>query len=59
MLPHDVRKWSHYPIVVPLTAEGNGPASEENGEVRKIVWEVWSQDLTDRKGTRVNSSHTP
>ena len=49
-LPEDVRKWSHYPIVMPLTAEGNGPASEEKGEVRKITWEVWSQDLSESHG---------
>jgi len=50
LLPMDVRKWSHYPIVMPLNADGEGPASEATGEVRKITWEVWSQDLTETHG---------
>jgi hypothetical protein len=49
-LPDDVRLWAYYPIIMPLDADGRGPASESSGEVRKIVWEVWSQDLTETYG---------
>lgn len=38
-------RW-YYVIVMPLTDEGYGPASEELGEVRKITWEIWTQDLS-------------
>src|SRR5690606_7792178 len=30
---------------MPLDADGNGPASFEEGEVRKLVFEVWDQDF--------------
>lgn len=42
-LPKGVRNRWFYVIVMPLTADGNGPASEENGEIRKLTWEVWNQ----------------
>lgn len=42
--------WPYYPIVMPLDSDGNGPASEDAGEVRKITWEVWSQCLTKTHG---------
>lgn len=32
-----------FPIVMPLNADGQGPASEERGEIRKLTWEVWDQ----------------
>lgn len=35
----DPRTWPFYPIVMPLTKEGYGPASE--GEIFKICWQVW------------------
>jgi len=35
----------YYPIPMPLDADGKGPASFEEGEVRKLVFEVWDQDF--------------
>lgn len=38
--------WSHrmfFPIVMPVNEHGQGPASEEKGEIRKLTWEVWDQ----------------
>lgn len=42
-VPENVRERMYYPIVMPLDADGNGPASEESGEIRKLTWEVWDQ----------------
>lgn len=39
-------RWFYYPIVMPLSADGNGPASVEKGEARKLTWEVWDQEFT-------------
>ena len=36
----------YFVIVMPLDEDGRGPASEENGEIRKLTWEVWGQDTT-------------
>ena len=39
-----MREWYFFPIVMPLNAEGQGPARD--GEiVSTITWEVWNQDL--------------
>lgn len=32
-----------FPIVMPLNARGQGPASVERGVARKLTWEVWDQ----------------
>jgi hypothetical protein len=50
LISNDVRQWAYYPIIMPLTSEGNGPASVENGEVRELSWEVWSRDLSESFG---------
>lgn len=42
-VPEDVRARWYFPIIMPLDASGQGPASVENGEARKITWEVWDQ----------------
>lgn len=39
-----MRKWWYFPIIMPLTKEGHGPAS--NDEVSEITFEVWDQELT-------------
>jgi len=49
-LPLDVRQWPYYPITMPITADGRGPASVEKGEARALTWEVWSQDLSQTFG---------
>lgn len=41
----DIRKWYYFPIVMPISKDGRGPASEESGDIWKIKWEVWNQDL--------------
>lgn len=38
---NDVRRWDFYPIVMPLTKDGNGPASV--GEIDRLTWEVWDR----------------
>ena len=38
---NDVRRWDFYPIVMPLTKDGNGPASA--GEINRLTWEVWDR----------------
>lgn len=37
---NDARLWQHYPIEMPLTADGNGPATVGVDAV-KITYEVW------------------
>jgi len=37
---HDVRKWFYYPIEMPLSADGNGPAKVGTDAVN-ITYEVW------------------
>jgi hypothetical protein len=37
------REQMYYVIVMPLNADGQGPASIEKGEARKLTWEVWDQ----------------
>ena len=41
----DVRKWFHYPIEMPLTADGQGPATVGN-DAASISYEVWDQALS-------------
>ncbi|CAB4138954.1 hypothetical protein UFOVP346_9 [uncultured Caudovirales phage] len=36
----DVRKWFHYPIEMPVTADGQGPATVGQ-DAAKITYEVW------------------
>lgn len=40
---NDARHWDFYPIVMPLTKDGNGPASA--GEIDRLTWEVWDRYL--------------
>jgi hypothetical protein len=42
-VPVNARERMYYPIIMPLNADGYGPASEERGEIRKITWQVWDQ----------------
>lgn len=37
---YDVRKWFYYPIEMPLSADGNGPAKVGTDAVN-ITYEVW------------------
>jgi hypothetical protein len=39
----DVRKWRHYPIMMPRAPSGHGPASIE--DATSITFEVWDQEL--------------
>ena len=45
-LPRGCRNRFYFVIIMPLNVDGHGPASEERGEVRKITWEVWDQEMT-------------
>lgn len=38
----DVRTWFHYPIMMPITADGKGPATV-SVDATEIVFEVWDQ----------------
>jgi hypothetical protein len=38
----DVRKWLYYPIIMPITADGKGPATV-GADAVEIVFEVWDQ----------------
>jgi hypothetical protein len=38
---NDSRTWFYYPIIMPLTIDGKGPASGR--EIDTIVFEVWDQ----------------
>lgn len=40
----DCRKWFHYPIEMPVTAEGQGPATV-GVDAAKITYEVWDELL--------------
>lgn len=40
----DVRQWWHYPIEMPLSADGQGPATV-GVEAARITYEVWDQLL--------------
>lgn len=39
---YDVRTWPFYPIEIPLTSEGMGPATIGK-DADKIVYEVWDR----------------
>ena len=41
----DVRQWFYYPIMMPLTADGEGPATI-GLDAKTITFEVWDQLLT-------------
>ena len=41
----DCRKWFYYPIEMPLTVEGNGPAILGRDSINKITYEVWDREL--------------
>lgn len=49
-LPDDVRTWPYYPIEMPVTKDGQGPASVEKGEAHEITYEVWSRDFVETLG---------
>lgn len=40
----DVRRWDYYPIEMPLTADGKGPATV-GVDAARIAYEVWDRDL--------------
>lgn len=65
----DVRQWWHFPIEMPLTDDGNGPALVGSDAV-KISYEVWDREnvsygsydyLSDaiNESMRLNSLHSP
>ena len=39
-MAEDVRRWFHYPIEMPVTAEGEGPATVGRDAAR-VTYEVW------------------
>ena len=39
-VPKNSREWLYFPIVMPLTADGNGPA-RVGKDAAKLTWEVW------------------
>lgn len=41
----DVRRWDYYPIEMPLTADGKGPATV-GVDAARIAYEVWDRDLS-------------
>jgi hypothetical protein len=41
----DCRKWWHYPIEMPLTPEGQGPAILGKDRIGSITYEVWDQNF--------------
>lgn len=45
VVPKDIRTAFYFPIEMPVTAEGNGPASIGKDAV-KMTYEVWDQELT-------------
>ena len=49
-VPTDCRQWSHYPIMMPVTAEGGGPA-KIGKDAAAVRFEVWDHDY------RSHSSH--
>lgn len=38
----DVRKWFHYPIIMPITEDGKGPATIGT-DAHSVTFEVWDQ----------------
>ena len=44
-LPTNCRKWDFYPIEMPLTKEGQGPAIPGKDEIASITYEVWDRLL--------------
>lgn len=44
-LPTNCRKWDFYPIEMPLTKEGQGPAIPGRDEIASITYEVWDRLL--------------
>lgn len=55
LLTTSTRNRFYYPTVMPLDKDGNGPASEDRGEVRKLTWEVWDRE----HGTHGSFEHLP
>lgn len=44
-VPTDCRKWDCYPIEMPLTKDGHGPAIPGRDEIARITYEVWDRTL--------------
>lgn len=44
-VPTDCRKWDCYPIEMPLTKDGHGPAIPGGDEISRITYEVWDRTL--------------
>lgn len=44
-LPANCRAWDFYPIEMPLTKDGNGPATV-GVDADKVTYEVWDYDYT-------------
>ena len=44
VVEQDVRKWFHYPIEMPVNADGEGPAKVGESAVR-MTYEVWDRLL--------------
>lgn len=41
-VPENVRRWPFYPIEMPVTADGQGPATV-GADAAKITYEVWDR----------------
>ena len=44
-LTSDCRLWYYFPIEMPVTADGNGPA-EVGKDAARMTYEVWDMTLT-------------
>lgn len=44
-MDNDIRKWWYYPIVMPVTVFGDGPATVGD-DAHALTYEVWDQECT-------------
>jgi hypothetical protein len=42
----DCRKWRFYPVEMPLTPDGQGPAIPGRDLIGSLTYEVWDRELT-------------
>lgn len=42
-MANNSRDWFHYPILMPLNADGDGPASLD--EIAELSWQVWDKTM--------------
>lgn len=44
-MDNDIRKWWYYPICMPITCDGDGPATVGE-DAESLTYEVWDQECT-------------